>query len=180
MKDQHGNKITEHEFTKDIGHRTEDLLMNTIKDNQELTNHKPIFMTTENWREEFEIVWQMSVDHISDNRAGCYGKMDMVKKEMGGFISTLLSKERNKVYAELSATLPHSKLIQDIRDEERNKVLEQVKTEVEKELEKWDESAAELEDGWGNYTVCLPWELKEKKVDISTIIENLKNNISQN
>ena len=23
MKDQHGNKITEHEFTKDIGHRTE-------------------------------------------------------------------------------------------------------------------------------------------------------------
>lgn len=26
MKDQHGNKITEHEFTKDIGHRTESTL----------------------------------------------------------------------------------------------------------------------------------------------------------
>lgn len=55
-----------------------------------------------------------------------------------------------------------------------NKVLELVQEEVEKELEKWDEQAAELEDGWGNYTICLPWELKEKKIVFSTIIENLK------
>lgn len=55
-----------------------------------------------------------------------------------------------------------------------NKVLDEVKNSLEKELEKWDESAEELEDGWGNYTVCLPWELKEKKVDISTIISQLK------
>lgn len=58
--------------------------------------------------------------------------------------------------------------------EERNKVLDEVRNEVEKEIEKWDESAEELEDGWGNYTVCLPWELKEKKVEISTIIDQLK------
>lgn len=55
-----------------------------------------------------------------------------------------------------------------------NKVLEIVKSEVEKKLEKWDESAQELEDGWGNYTVFLPWELKYNKKDISTIIDNLK------
>ncbi len=66
------------------------------------------------------------------------------------------------------------RFINEYISKERNKVLDEVKNSLEKELEKWDESAEELEDGWGNYTVCLPWELKEKKVDISTIIDQLK------
>lgn len=64
--------------------------------------------------------------------------------------------------------------IESLLKEERNAILSEVEREVEKKLEKWDESAEELEDGWGNYTVCLPWELKEKKLDISTTINNLR------
>lgn len=67
--------------------KTVDLLMNAIKDNQELTNHQPIFMTktTEELVNSFKAElwsWGLTAKDIDVN----------------SFISTLLSKERNEAY----------------------------------------------------------------------------------
>lgn len=97
-----------------------------------------------NWKKKFDK--ELPLDTFVNNSE--YGS-ELKIKEVKGFIESLLQ-------------------------EQRKEVLDEVKIEVEKELEKWDESAEELEDGWGNYTVCLPWELKEKKADISTFINQLK------
>lgn len=98
-------------------------------------------------------------------------------------LQQFLEEERNRYSKEYTNIVTEDGMIGELEVDDLledhdtrliNKVLDEVKREVEKKLEKWDESAEELEDGWGNYTVCLPWELKEKKVDISTIIDQLK------
>ena len=81
MKDKHNHKITEHEFTKDIGHRTEDLLMNTIKDNQELANHKPIFKPE-------------TIEEMFDEYAGCFRAVDECLLEGEGCNMCVEDKER--------------------------------------------------------------------------------------
>lgn len=135
MKDQHGHKITEHEFTKDIGHRTEDLLMNTIKDNQELANHKPIFMTktTEELVNSFKAElwsWGLTAKDIDVN----------------SFISTLLSKERNEAYEKgfttgregVELACKEAMKLNYWDKEKRNEVIDEVKKEVEELYEVCD------------------------------------------
>lgn len=97
-------------------------------------------------------------------------------------IQQFLEEERNRYSKEYDnliddgeiGELEADDLLEDHDTRLINFILSEVEKEVEKKLEQWDKSAEELEDGWGNYTVCLPWELKENKLDISTIINNLR------
>lgn len=117
------------------------------------------------WVEEFDKKFRCDCENPNKE---CYQDEECTVRELRGelkeFISNILAEQRTY----------HEDLLINQAIMLRTEVLDEVKNSLEKELEKWDESAAELEDGWGNYTVCLPWELKEKKVEISNIIDQLK------
>jgi len=122
-----------------------------------------------------EVSWESSFRELFSTDIGNL----FIIKEIVDFIKNIEQKayERGQSDKVTESTKFMKELVDTAKSEERkrvNDILDEVKNSLAKELEKWDESAEELEDGWGNYTVCLPWQLKEKKVDISTIIDNLK------
>lgn len=56
-------------------------------------------MTTNqsNWESRYEIIWDMGLGILFDDKCGCYGKYEMVKKELAGFIRTLLTEQREEM-----------------------------------------------------------------------------------
>lgn len=77
-------------------------------------------MITENWKEEFRKLWGV------DKGGNYWNDPDCSALQMIGFISTLLSKERNEAYEKGFTTGRQGVEL------ERNKVIEEVRNEVEK------------------------------------------------
>lgn len=126
-------------------------------------------MTTENWREEFDN--RYIKEPIYGDLRITNGKEYDLSNDIKEFISTLLSKERNKN-----------------NEAEFNRgwecALDEVKKEVEKKTRRTEEFGfcthcpfhkGDMEHYFGK---CAGYE--EGLTDISTLLENLKNNISQN